>query len=80
MRFDERQPVLPEVDLGTVVSDGPHDDIGAAEAMVGAQRVNEPLYVDVVRSSPIVHGRTFAFSVSPDKSRSTRYSMKTAPM
>jgi len=69
LKFDERQPPLPEVDLGTVVSDGPPADIGAAEAMVRAQHVNEPLYVDVVRSSPIAHRRTFAFSVSPDKSR-----------
>jgi hypothetical protein len=29
--------------------------------------VSEPLYVDVVRSSPIAHRRTFAFSVNPDK-------------
>ena len=68
-KFDERQPPLPEVDLGTVVSDGPPTDIGAAETTVRAQQVNEPLYVDVVRSSPIAHRRTFAFSVSPDKSR-----------
>ena len=33
------------------------------------QRVNEPLYVDVVRSSPIAHRRTFTFSASPDKKR-----------
>jgi len=65
----ERQPPLPEVDLGTVLSDGPPADIGAAEEAVRAQHVNEPLYVDVVRSSPIAHRRTFAFSVSPDKSR-----------
>jgi suppressor of ftsI len=69
LKFDERQPPLPEVDLGTVVSDGPPADIGATEATVRAQHVNEPLYVDVVRSSPIAHRRTFAFSVSPDKSR-----------
>ena len=69
LRFDERQPPLPEVDLGTVVSDGPPADIAAAEAVVRSQQVNEPLYADVVRSSPIAHRRTFAFSVSPDKSR-----------
>ena len=69
LRFDERQPPLPEVDLGTVVSDGPPADIAAAEAVVRSQHVNEPLYADVVRSSPIAHRRTFAFSVSPDKSR-----------
>src|SRR5215831_18520467 len=68
-KFDERQPLLPEVDFGTVVSDGPPADIGAAVATVRAQHVNEPLYADVVRSSPIAHRRTFAFSVSPDKSR-----------
>ena len=69
LKFDERQPPLPEINLGTVVSEGPPADIGAAEATVSAQQVNEPLYVDVVRSSPIAHRRTFAFSVSPDKSR-----------
>jgi suppressor of ftsI len=68
-KFDERQPPLPEIDLGTVVSEGSPADIGAAEAMVSAQHVNEPLYVDAVRSSPIAHRRAFAFSVSPDKAR-----------
>jgi FtsP/CotA-like multicopper oxidase with cupredoxin domain len=69
LKFDERQPPLPEIDLGTVVSEGPPADIGAAEATVRAQHVNEPLYVDVVRSSPIAHRRSFAFSASPDKAR-----------
>ena len=69
LKFDERQPVLPEIDLGTVVSEGAPADIGAAEAAVLAQHVNEPLYVDVVRSTPIAHRRTFAFSASPDKAR-----------
>jgi suppressor of ftsI len=67
LKFDERQPLLPEINLGTVLSEGPLADIGAAEATVRALHVNEPLYVDVVRSSPIAHRRTFAFSVSPDK-------------
>jgi suppressor of ftsI len=66
-RFDERQSPLPEVDLGTVVSQGPAADVAAAEAKVGAQHVNEPLYADVVRTSPIAHRRTFAFSVNPQK-------------
>jgi FtsP/CotA-like multicopper oxidase with cupredoxin domain len=66
-KFDERQPPLPEVDLGTVVSDGPAADIAAAEAKVSTQRVDEPLYVDVVRSAPIAHRRTFTFSVNPKK-------------
>jgi suppressor of ftsI len=66
-KFDERQPSLPEVNLGTVVSQGPAADVAAAEANVSTQRVNGPLYVDVVRSSPIAHRRTFAFSVKPDK-------------
>jgi suppressor of ftsI len=69
LKFDERQPPLPEIDLGTVVSEGPPADIGAAEATVQTQHVNEPLYVDIVRSSPIAHRRTFAFSASPDKTR-----------
>ena len=69
LKFDERQLPLPEIDLGTVVSEGPPADVGAAEATVSAQHVDEPLYVDVVRSSPIAHRRTFAFSVSPDKAR-----------
>jgi len=69
LKFDERQPPLPEIDLGTVVSEGPPADIAAAEATVRTQRVNEPLYVDVVRSSPIAHRRTFTFSASPDKKR-----------
>jgi suppressor of ftsI len=69
LKFDERQPPLPEIDLGTVVSEGPPADIAAAEATVLAQRVNEPLYVDLVRSSPIAHRHTFVFSVSPDKTR-----------
>jgi FtsP/CotA-like multicopper oxidase with cupredoxin domain len=66
-KFDERQPPLPEVDLGAVVSQGPAADVPAAEAKVSAQRVAEPLYVDVVRSSPIAHRRTFAFSVNSNK-------------
>lgn len=66
-KFDERQPPLPEVNLGTVVSDGPAAVVAATEAKVGAQHVNEPLYVDMVRSSPITQRRTFAFSVNPQK-------------
>ena len=66
-KFDERQPPLPEVNLGTVVSNGPTADVAAAEAKVRAQHVNEPLYVDMVRSSPITQRRTFAFSVNPQK-------------
>ena len=65
--FDERQPPLPEVNLGTMVSHGPAADIATAEANVSAQRVNESLYVDTVRSSPIARRRTFAFSVNPEK-------------
>ena len=68
-KFDERQPPLPEINLGTVLSQGPPANIAAAEATVRGLQVNEPLYVDVVRSSPIAHRRTFAFSVSPDKTR-----------
>jgi len=68
-KFDERQPPLPEVELGTVVSQGPAADVAAVEAKASAQRVNGPLYVDTVRSSPIAHRRTFAFSVSPDKTK-----------
>ncbi len=66
-QFDERQPPLPEVNLGTVVSQGPAANVAATEANVGAQQVSGPLYVDVVRSSPIAHRRTFAFSVNADK-------------
>jgi suppressor of ftsI len=66
-KFDERQPPLPEVNLGTVVSNGPAADVAAAEAMVNTQHVNGPLYVDMVRSSPITQRRTFAFSVNPEK-------------
>jgi suppressor of ftsI len=68
-KFDERQPSLPEVSLGTVVSQGPPANVAAAEAHVGAQQVNGPLYVDIVRSSPIAQRRTFAFSVKPDKTQ-----------
>ena len=66
-KFDERQPPLPEVNLGTVVSNGPSADVPATQAMVSMQRVNGPLYVDTVRSSPISQRRTFAFSVNPQK-------------
>jgi FtsP/CotA-like multicopper oxidase with cupredoxin domain len=66
-KFDERQPALPEVNLGTIVSQGPAADIAAKEATVSAQQVNAPLYVDTVRSSPIARRRTFAFSVNPQK-------------
>jgi FtsP/CotA-like multicopper oxidase with cupredoxin domain len=52
-----------------VVSQGPGADIVATEQRVAAQHVNTPLYVDLVRSSPIAHRRTFAFSVNPDKTR-----------
>jgi FtsP/CotA-like multicopper oxidase with cupredoxin domain len=50
-----------------VVSQGPAADIAAAEAKVSTQLVNGPLYVDMVRSSPIARQRTFAFSVNPQK-------------
>ena len=66
-KFDERQPPLPEVALGTVVSHGPPADVAAAEANVCSQHVNEPLYMDIVRSSPVTRERTFAFSVNPEK-------------
>ncbi|HET9378231.1 MAG TPA: multicopper oxidase family protein [Chthoniobacterales bacterium] len=66
-KFDERQPPLPEVSLGNVVSAGPASDVTAAEAKVSAQHVNGPLYVDMVRSSPMAQKRTFAFSVNPQK-------------
>jgi FtsP/CotA-like multicopper oxidase with cupredoxin domain len=66
-KFDERQPPLPEVNLGTVVSNGPTADVAAAEAMVSTQHVNGPLYVDMVRSSPVTQRRTFAFSVNLQK-------------
>jgi FtsP/CotA-like multicopper oxidase with cupredoxin domain len=66
-KFDERQPPLPEVSLGTVVSSGPAADVAAAEAKVSAQHVSGPLYVDMVRSSPVAQRRTFAFSVNPQK-------------
>ena len=66
-KFDERQPPLPEVNLGTVVSHGRAADVVAAQARASTQHVNEPLYVDAVRSSPIAHRRTFAFSVNPQK-------------
>jgi suppressor of ftsI len=68
-KFDERQPPLPEINLGTVISQGPPANITTAEAIVRRQRVNEPLYVNAVRSSPIAHRRTFTFSESPDKAR-----------
>jgi suppressor of ftsI len=66
-KFDERQPPLPEVNLGTVVSDGPAADVAATEAKVTTQHVNGPLYADMVRSSPIAQRRTFTFSVNPQK-------------
>jgi FtsP/CotA-like multicopper oxidase with cupredoxin domain len=66
-KFDERQPPLPEVSLGTVVSQGPSADVAAAEANVTAEHVNGPLYADMVRSSPIAHRRTFTFSVNSNK-------------
>jgi FtsP/CotA-like multicopper oxidase with cupredoxin domain len=66
-KFDEDQPSLPEVDLGTVVSEGLPADIAAATAKVTMQHVNGPLYVDTVRSSLIAHRRSFTFSRTPDK-------------
>jgi suppressor of ftsI len=68
-KFDELQPPLPEVSLGTVVSQGPPADIVAAEAKVAAQRVNSSLYVDIVRSAPIAQRRTFTFSRNMDKTK-----------
>src|SRR5262249_25176052 len=68
-KFDEHQPLLPEVGLGTVVSKGPSADIAAAQGTVGSQRVNGALYVEAVRSSPIAHRRTFTFSASSDKTK-----------
>ena len=65
--FDTRQPPLPELSLGTVISAGPAADVSAAEKNVLAQHVAASLYVDEVRTSPIAHRRTFAFSASADK-------------
>lgn len=59
-KFDERQPPLPDLDMGRSTA-----DVAAAEAKANAQHVSEPLYVDVARSSPIAHRRTFTFSVNP---------------
>ena len=70
-QFDKRQPALPEVSLGTVVAQGPSADIAAVERNVLEQRVNAPLYVEVVRSSPIAHRRTFVFSANSDGSQFT---------
>ena len=53
--------------MGTVVSRGPAADVAAREAKVSEQRVDQPLYVDAVRSSPIANRRTFAFSVNQQK-------------
>lgn len=39
-KFDEAQPPLPEVNLGTVVSQGPAADVAAAAAKVSSQHVN----------------------------------------
>jgi FtsP/CotA-like multicopper oxidase with cupredoxin domain len=66
-KFDERQPPLPEINLGTVVSEGPIANIEQAEAMVLGQQVNGPLYVDTLRSTPITNRCTFSFSATPDK-------------
>jgi suppressor of ftsI len=66
-KFDDRQPPLPKVELGTVMSQGPAANVAAAEARVSEQRVHEPLYVEVVRSAPITRRRTFIFSVNPQK-------------
>ena len=42
-KFDERQPSLPEVSLGAVVSRGLATDVATAEAKVSTQHVNGPL-------------------------------------
>jgi suppressor of ftsI len=60
-KFDEHQPPIPEVSLGTVESNGPAADVAAAEGRVGTQHVNGPLYVDMLRSSPIARSRTSHF-------------------
>lgn len=65
-KVEEKDPPLPEVELGTVESQGPANDVAAEEAKIAAQRVNGQLYVEQVRSSSIARRRTFAFSVSPD--------------
>ena len=49
------------------MSNGPTADVATAEAKVSTQHVDGPLYVDMVRSSPIARQRTFAFSVNPEK-------------
>jgi len=68
-RFDEQQPLLPELGLGTIVSQGPTADVAAIAGRILAQRVSTPLYVDVVRSSPIARRRIVAFSRSADRSK-----------
>jgi FtsP/CotA-like multicopper oxidase with cupredoxin domain len=68
-RFDNKQPPLPQVSLGTVLSQGPSADTAAREKRVLGLRVSSPLYFDVVRSSPIARRRTFTFSASSDKSK-----------
>src|SRR4029453_15059293 len=44
LKFDDSKPPLPEVSLGTVVSNGPAADVAAVEGRVGTQQVNGPLY------------------------------------
>ena len=68
-RFDDQQSPLPELGLGTIVSQGPTADVAALERRVLAQRISTPLYVDVVRSRPIARRRLFAFSRSADRSK-----------
>jgi len=51
-KFDERQPALPEVNLGTVISHGAATDVAVAQAKVSAQRANQPLYLRDTFSVP----------------------------
>jgi len=67
--LEEGQPLLPEHDLGIVVSEGPPADTAGAETHVMAQTVHLPRYIDVVRASPIARRRTMTFSRTADKTR-----------
>jgi FtsP/CotA-like multicopper oxidase with cupredoxin domain len=66
-KFDELQPPLPEVNLGSVLSQGPAADIAAISSEIVKQRVEERLYVDTVRANPISRRRTLVLSANPQR-------------
>jgi suppressor of ftsI len=82
-RFDNRQPPLPGVNLGTVVSQGPSAQAPATEKQVLGLRVSSrsmSMRCEPARSRTGGHSRSLQVRTSRNSLSTTKFSMKNAPM